>query len=206
MELSSSPPPIGGFPSSQPNDPAGPVIPNTSSQSVIPLTQLPSSGLFIPETSPLNLSQFTPSSSQSQPLYDLNLEIHGPAPSTPSSTPPADILAADILITPALRDLQARLNDDYGSFRPAQSRNLRVDERGYWVVDTSRWTPQQWLGTWAHLTEFVGGGPVGWSVSVRRDEDGATLRVYCFGAMVEHVWWLLFQASEGCCGVGGTVD
>ncbi|KAK8036147.1 hypothetical protein PG993_008761 [Apiospora rasikravindrae] len=204
MELSSSPPNNGGFPSSSPpNDPAAPVIPDTSSQAsgaslnTIPLTQLPSSGLFIPETSSFNLSQFLPSSSQSQPMYDPKLEIDGPAPSTPTSRPPSNVLAPNTFITPALRGMQTRLNIDQGAFQPAQSRNLRVDERGYWVVDTSNWTPQQWLGTWAHLTEFIGGGAAGLSVSVRRYEDGATLRVYCFGAMVEHVWWLLFQAAEG---------
>ncbi|KAK7995008.1 hypothetical protein PG990_013781 [Apiospora arundinis] len=178
-------------PSSHRSDPVPFVIPNTSSQvsggSSSQNSNLPppSTGSFIPETSPFNASQFPPSSSQ-PPLYNPNLEIHGPAVPPSSQNSGGD---GGLLIPPALGDLQTRLNHDGRSFQPArQSRALRPDERGYWVVDTSAWTPQQWLAAWAHLTEFVDGGAAGWSVSVRRDEDGATLRIYCFGAVVEHVW------------------
>ncbi|KAK6836298.1 hypothetical protein PG987_006793 [Apiospora arundinis] len=187
-------------PSSHRSDPVPFVIPNTSSQvsggSSSQNSNLPppSTGSFIPETSPFNASQFPPSSSQ-PPLYNPNLEIHGPAVPPSSQNSGGD---GGLLVPPALGDLQTRLNHDGRSFQPArQNRALRPDERGYWVVDTLAWTPQQWLAAWAHLTEFVGGGAAGWSVSVRRDEDGATLRIYCFGAVVEHVWWLLFQVSEG---------
>ncbi|KAK8136987.1 hypothetical protein PG984_004927 [Apiospora sp. TS-2023a] len=204
MGPSSSPPYDGGFPSSsQHTNRAATPTPNPSSSqasgagprnSSLAPPRPQSSGLFVPEPSPFNPSQFPAplSSSQSQPQYNPNLEIHSPAPNAPL---PA---LNNILIPPALRDLQARLNHDRRSFQPAlQSRNLRVDERGYWFILTSNWTPQQWLATWAYLTEFVGSGNAGWGVSVRREGDGSQLRVYCFGTMVEHVWWLLFQASEG---------
>ncbi|KAK8054631.1 hypothetical protein PG994_009698 [Apiospora phragmitis] len=203
MDLSSSPGYDSQLPQSGQRNESSPIIfPNTSSQAsgASQNANLPSSSssLFVPQTSLFNASQFPPPSSQSQPMYNPNLEIYGLAPSTQSGTPPPNALAPNLLITPALHSLQARLNNGNRSFRPAtQSRDLRPDERGYWVVDTSAWTPQRWLGTWAHLTEFVGDGCAGWSVSVRRDEDGALLRIYCFGTMVEHVWWLLFQASEG---------
>ncbi|KAK8001140.1 hypothetical protein PG991_013362 [Apiospora marii] len=157
MNPSSSPPYNGGFPfSSQQTNPVATPSPNTSSQasgSNRPAPPLPySSGLFVPETSPFNPFQFSAlSSSRSQTPHNPNLEIHSPAPNAPLSAP-------SILIPPALRDLQARLNHDRRSFQPVQSRDLRVDERGYWVVHTSNWTPQQWLATWTHLTEFVGGG------------------------------------------------
>ncbi|KAK8046107.1 hypothetical protein PG996_014171 [Apiospora saccharicola] len=205
INTSSSPPYDGGFrSSSQHTNPAATPTPNPSSQASgagpsgnqLAPPRLPnSSGLFVPEPSPFNPSQFPAplsSSQSSQPQYNPNLEIHSPAPNAPL---PA---LNNILIPPALCDLQARLNHDRRSFQPAQqSRDLRVDERGYWVVHTSNWTPQRWLATWSHLTEFVGGGNAGWGVSVRREGDGSQLRVYCFGTMVEHVWWLLFQASEG---------
>lgn len=194
--VSSSPGYDKGAPSSsQPINSAGvTIVSNTSSEAggasqVGNNTRLPppsSSSLFIPETSPFNTSQFPPSS---QTLYNPNFEIHGPAPG--SQVP-------GILVPPALSELQTRMNNGGRSFQPTQqSRALRPDERGYWVVDTSAWMPQQWLAVWAYLAEFVGGGASGWSVSVRRDADGSLLRVYCFGTMVEHVWWLLFQASEG---------
>lgn len=132
MGPSSSPPYDGGFPSSsQHTNPAATPIPHTSSQASGSSSLAPplpySSDLFtIPETSPFNPSQFPapfPSSSQSQPLYDPNLEIHGPAPNA--------LATRSILIPPALRDLQTRLNADRRSFQPVQNRNLRVDECGY---------------------------------------------------------------------------
>jgi len=85
------------------------------------------------------------------------------------------------------------------------------------------WEPQLRKDFWDWLEEFVGTGQAGWGVSCVRvkaaadkgdgegggngdvnmdvdvdkeEEETCDLRVYCWGEVVEHIYYLLFVASR----------
>ncbi|KAF2626804.1 hypothetical protein BU25DRAFT_411334 [Macroventuria anomochaeta] len=87
-------------------------------------------------------------------------------------------------------------------FRPLKTRrNLDADERGYWHVDCTQWSPKIQQDFWSSLHEHVRSGRIGWGATLHRDpESGQTLglvRLYCWGEVVEHMWLLLWLCSEG---------
>lgn len=121
-----------------------------------------------------------------------SLEIRAPDP--PTSEPhiePQD------LITRALQ----KLGRDVGlpaRFRPkVQRRALRPFERGYWLLDASSWDPRLKHDAWAFLANYIGTGEAGWGVWCRRDSDFGGLRMYCWGSIVPHIYYLLWLSSQG---------
>lgn len=120
------------------------------------------------------------------------LEIRAPDP--PTSEP---YIEPQDLIT---RGLQ-KLGRDVGlpaRFRPkAQKRELRPFERGYWLLDCSSWEPRLKHDAWAFLANYIGTGEAGWGVWCKRDPDFGGLRVYCWGSIVPHIYYLLWLSSQG---------
>ncbi|KAI0594477.1 hypothetical protein F4775DRAFT_431811 [Biscogniauxia sp. FL1348] len=126
-----------------------------------------------------------------------SLVLTGPEP--PLSV--ADIGPAD-LVTRDLADLARNLGlgRDRGRgsrYQPQfEARALRPLERGYWLVDCSTWSARLKRDAWAYLANYVGTGVAGWGVSCRRDPEFARLRVYCWGVVVPHLYFLLYLASQ----------
>ena len=59
------------------------------------------------------------------------------------------------------------------------------------------WTQELRVRAWDALGSFVGRDMTGWGVRCVRDEAWDWIRIYCWGEVVECVWYLLFLVSEG---------
>ena len=100
------------------------------------------------------------------------------------------------LITPVLAKLATDLNLPK-RFRPSlQTRKLRPYERGYWLVDCTSWDRELKESCWLFLADYLGSGAAGWGVWCTRDEGFTRLRTYCWGAVVGHLYLLLYIISK----------
>lgn len=127
---------------------------------------------------------------QNDYTYD-SLELYAPEPPTDNAQ-----LEPDDLITDGLSKLGTALQIPK-RFRPEQqSRALRPFERGYWSLDCSDWAPELRSEAWVFLANYVGGGVAGWGIWCRRDTDFNTLKVYCWGHVVAHIFLVLYLASR----------
>lgn len=122
--------------------------------------------------------------------YD-SLELYAPEPPTNNAH-----LEPDDLISDGLSKLGTALQIPKRFCPEQQSRALRPFERGYWSLDCSDWTPELRSEAWVFLSNYVGGGVAGWGVWCRRDADFNTLKVYCWGHVVAHIFLVLYLASR----------
>ncbi|TRX93889.1 hypothetical protein FHL15_005271 [Xylaria flabelliformis] len=94
-----------------------------------------------------------------------------------------------------------KLSHDAGTrpgYRPEkQTRQLNPYERGYWLLDCSSWEPQLKRQAWASLANHVGLGVAGWGVWCKRDPSFMELRVFCWGTVVPHIWYVLWLLTQG---------
>ncbi|MCJ1227901.1 hypothetical protein MMC12_004560 [Toensbergia leucococca] len=119
-------------------------------------------------------------------------------------------------LTPSLTLIKTKLPNSL--FAPlSTSRPLRPSERGHWVLPLHKsWPADLKVRLWDFLTAFIGEARAGWGVwcvlegtgkgkaetagNVERNtEEGAegeVLEIYCWGQTVEHIYLLLFLASE----------
>jgi hypothetical protein len=115
------------------------------------------------------------------------------------SSPEVSIQPFESHVTHCLR-LLVENPDIAGKYEPlTQSRDIRDTERGYWLLDLSRWSAQLQLDFFRFLTRMIGEGRVGWGVwCVREVEDAerTSVKVYCWGEVVRHVYLLLYAASK----------
>ncbi|KAH6626041.1 hypothetical protein B0J18DRAFT_488970 [Chaetomium sp. MPI-SDFR-AT-0129] len=121
------------------------------------------------------------------------LEILSPPPLTSlSPLHPAD------LITPLLAKLAHDLNLPKRYQPTLQTRPLRPFERGHWHIDCRTWDTSLKRSAWGFLTEYVGNkGAAGWGTSCRREAGGMDwVRVYCFGAVVGHMYLVVYLMSK----------
>jgi hypothetical protein len=102
-------------------------------------------------------------------------------------------LDAESFVTKRLAELPLRLRDRY---EPAKAREVLPLERGYWLVDCSMWTRETRNMAWVFLSTYIGNGLAGWGVWCRRDEEFTTIRLYCWGYILEHVYLLLYLVSD----------
>ncbi|KAK8139622.1 hypothetical protein PG984_000745 [Apiospora sp. TS-2023a] len=122
--------------------------------------------------------------------YD-SLEFYAPEPPTDNAQ-----LEPNDLITEGLSKLGTALQIPK-RFRPEQqNRTLRPFERGYWSLDCSDWKPELRSEAWVFLANYIGGGVAGWGIWCRRDADFNTLKVYCWGHVVAHIFLVLYLASR----------
>ncbi|KAI1322191.1 hypothetical protein F5Y16DRAFT_50779 [Xylariaceae sp. FL0255] len=120
-----------------------------------------------------------------------SLEIRSPEPPTDDVC-----VEPEHLVTPGLQKLANDI-DLSNNFRPTrQTRDLRPFERGYWLLDCSTWEPQLKRNAWAFLANYVGTGTAGWGVWCKRDDTFEELRVYCWGFVAAHVYYLLWLSSQ----------
>lgn len=122
--------------------------------------------------------------------YD-RLNITSPEPPTGHDT----IMPED-LITPGLEKLAQDLKIPK-RYRPESvARELRPFERGYWQVDCTDWPPDLKTEAWVFLANYIGKGVAGWGVSCHRDERFTCLRLYCWGLLVTHIYFVIYVASR----------
>lgn len=132
-----------------------------------------------------------------QTLQNLPTSIHAPEPDI-------SIKPFTTHITPALANLAAN-RDMTGRYNLASvSRDVRPLERGHWLFDSSSWSAEKQVHFWQFLEKAVGNGSAGWGVWCTREaevEDPGsgpglgTVKVYCWGEVVKHVYLLLYVAS-----------
>ncbi|KUJ11061.1 uncharacterized protein LY89DRAFT_689010 [Mollisia scopiformis] len=104
-------------------------------------------------------------------------------------------LKAEMLISPKLHTAAQRM-PLASYFTPIkQTRDLLPMERGYWLVNCSTWTEEVRVGCWNFLGELVGNGLAGWGVWCVRDAQFETIRVYCWGIVVGHIYLVLIAGS-----------
>ncbi|KJZ76625.1 hypothetical protein HIM_03961 [Hirsutella minnesotensis 3608] len=135
-----------------------------------------------------------PPSSSSNPLGISDhvvdsLEIRPPSPPAGSAHVDPSSLVSDKLAKLA-RDLSSRYNPD-------ARRALDPLERGYWLLDCSRWPPQTRRDTWVFLTNYLRSGLAGWGVWCRRGAAPgyAWIRLYGWACVAKHTYLLLYLAS-----------
>ncbi|KAI1345127.1 hypothetical protein F5Y15DRAFT_18228 [Xylariaceae sp. FL0016] len=148
------------------------------------------------------ISDLGPTTSSRRPVITVAfLPCHGfsfeslqiTAPEPPVST---RIIEPHNLITESLEKLARDLDLDK-RFRPEQQlRDLRPSERGYWLLNCSSWSIQLKWDAWAFLANHVGTGLTGWGVSCKRDAEYQSLKVFCWGAVVPHIYLLLYLATQ----------
>ncbi|KAK3053451.1 hypothetical protein LTR09_005620 [Extremus antarcticus] len=121
-----------------------------------------------------------------------------------SITPPTPEAANQVYtthLTTALKQLAT--NDDLNCFRPvSMARELRPSERGHWLIeippDDPKWSVEKQVDFWKFLERWIGDGSVGWGVWCTREPSTGTLgtvKVYCWGEVVKHVYHLIYTAS-----------
>ncbi|KAH7354846.1 hypothetical protein BKA65DRAFT_394962 [Rhexocercosporidium sp. MPI-PUGE-AT-0058] len=130
------------------------------------------------------------SSFQGPGIWWNSLEIRPNPPATSTGD-----LTAEMLITPHLTAIAKRM--PLSLFCPVfKKRDLRDMERGYWLLDCTGWKESLQQRCWDALGKYVGRDLAGWGVWCIRDEDFKSIRVYCWGVVVGHIYLLLYMASD----------
>ncbi|KAI1250625.1 hypothetical protein MGN70_007682 [Eutypa lata] len=99
-------------------------------------------------------------------------------------------------LTPRLRKLAQDLNFAKRFRVETQTRELRPTERGYWLLDSTAWDPQLKRDVWAFLANYIGIGVAGWGVRCTRDYSFCSMRLYCWGYIAPHCYFLLYLATK----------
>ncbi|KAH9212409.1 hypothetical protein DL95DRAFT_391562 [Leptodontidium sp. 2 PMI_412] len=118
------------------------------------------------------------------------LEIHPNPPVTSSGD-----LTPEIFITPHLAAIAKRMPPSL--YCPiSKTRDLRDMERGYWLLECKGWNENLQQRCWDALGRYIGKDLAGWGVWCKREEDFKSIRVYCWGVVVGHIYLLLYMASD----------
>ena len=134
----------------------------------------------------------SPPSTERLSAWSNTLELR-PAPPATST---AD-LDPEVFITNDMHQMASRMPVTR-IFRPiAQSRDLRPMERGYWSLNCESWDDRLRGRCWNYLGDRITKNRLGWGVWCVRDAEHLTLRVYCWGIIVDYIYLLLYLASEG---------
>jgi hypothetical protein len=159
---------------------------------------------IMPSSNAVTDPSSSPTSTQTLSVWSKVLEIRPTPPITSSSDLTAEMFITDTLHQLASKMPAARL------FRPVEeNRDLRPMERGYWLVNCRSWNEELRSRCWNCLGNYIGKDLVGWGVWCIRDVENLTIRVYCWGIIVGHIYLLLYMASEGkikgtsACWIGG---
>jgi hypothetical protein len=132
-----------------------------------------------------------PSTDRASPWSRL-LEIR-PAPPTTSTGD----LDPETFITDSLHQLASKMPAARLFCPIAQMRVLRPMERGYWLLNCESWDIGLRSRCWHFLGDRIAKNLLGWGVWCMRDADHSTMRVYCWGIVVDYIYLLLYLASEG---------
>jgi hypothetical protein len=150
---------------------------------------------------------------QKQDLVAPNEEVNVLKSLSVSIRPPQPPSAVDQYKTHITQSLQflADNSDVNISYKPISvSRDIRPLERGYWLIkcpeEFTSWPLKDQIEFWRFLERTVGRGDAGWGVwCTRNDEDSltndqraslGTVKVFCWGEIVRHVFLLLYVGSK----------
>ncbi|KAG4439582.1 hypothetical protein IFR05_004930 [Cadophora sp. M221] len=104
-------------------------------------------------------------------------------------------LTAEMLITHHLVAIAKRMPPSL--YCPvSKKRDLRDMERGYWLLECKGWNENLQQRCWDALGRYIGKDLAGWGVWCKREEDFKSIRVYCWGVVVGHIYLLLYMASD----------
>ncbi|KAF2636615.1 hypothetical protein P280DRAFT_145883 [Massarina eburnea CBS 473.64] len=126
-------------------------------------------------------------------LSHLPFEVLPPAPKVGVDTPSR-------LPSQITKSLHILKQQNPGKFTPSRKiRALEPDERGHWLVDTSTWPSKTQVEFWTSISDYIQSGRLGWGVSLFRDSARqlGTVRLFCWGEIVEHIWLALWLCSQG---------
>ncbi|KAG9661530.1 hypothetical protein KCU64_g2498, partial [Aureobasidium melanogenum] len=149
----------------------------------------------------LSTPKAKPTSQEREVLKTLSIQIHPPTPPTGSDTFVSHI-------TPQLQSQFWHSAELQGKYKPLPHRDLEQSERGYWQIDTRSWSPKIQIKFWIFLQSNIGSGVGGWGVWCLRENDTeadeggdadaelGTVKVFCWGEIVGHVWLLCYVASQ----------
>ncbi|OCL05587.1 hypothetical protein AOQ84DRAFT_94655 [Glonium stellatum] len=145
------------------------------------------------------------SSSDAALCLSIPLEVLPPGPRvsefTPTTWPSQSTEALNML-----KDAP----ENSGRFKPAcTTRELAVDERGYWKIETANWHYKLQYTLWHDLANFIRRGDAGWGITLHREPPSSKnesyggvnglgqVQLYCWGELVEHTYLLLWLYSNG---------
>jgi hypothetical protein len=146
----------------------------------------------------LNAANSTVAVGMSSPIRDLSkvsylaqLTISPPPPPTSSMN-----IDPSTFITHALSEIAKKVPMSKFYKPLSQTRNLRLTERGYWLINTHPWPQELRHRVWDYLGTFIAASRAGWGVRCERNDELTSFRVYCWGILVPYIYLLLFLASE----------
>ncbi|KAH0275081.1 hypothetical protein KCU91_g4821, partial [Aureobasidium melanogenum] len=149
----------------------------------------------------LSTPKAKPTSQERGVFMSLPTQIHPQPPPTGSGTFVSHI-------TPQLQSQFWDSAELQGKYKPLLHRDLEQSERGYWQIDTRSWSPKIQIKFWIFLQSNIGSGVGGWGVWCLRENDTeanedevadmelGTVKVFCWGEVVGHVWLLCYVASQ----------
>jgi hypothetical protein len=169
----------------------------------LPSSRVPESSIVAKRLKFASLStpKSKPSTQEREILKSLPLQIRPPPPSTGS-----DSFVSHI--TPQLKSQFWDSEELQGKYKPFPHRALRQSERGFWQFDTRAWSPKIQIKFWVFLQSNIGSGVSGWGIWCLRENEATgdegeeaehelgTVRVFCWGEVVGHVWLLCYVASQ----------
>jgi hypothetical protein len=83
--------------------------------------------------------------------------------------------------------------------RASFSRPVKQFELGYWVIETSSWSLQLQLAFWKELTKHIETRNLGistWCKRLPKPNQLGTVKVFCWGEIVEHLYLFLLTISD----------
>lgn len=159
----------------------------------------------------LSTPKTKPNTQEQEILSSLPYQLHPPPPAT----------AVKHFETHVTTQLQQQFWDSpilHGRYKPlVVGRQVRKSERGYWCIDTKTWTTAIQIKFWRFLKSNIEAGQLGWGIwclrevdedttaleessdgggDDRREMELGTVKVFCWGEVVGHVWLLCFVASN----------
>jgi len=132
----------------------------------------------------------TPSPSNPTSFWADVLEVRPPPPKTSKED-----LIPERLITPSLQQFVRKFPAESLYQVERQVRDLRAMERGYWLVNSQAWDERLRRSFWDYIAAFINKGHGGWGLWSVRDKEFKSIRVYCWGITVKHVYLLLHISS-----------
>lgn len=140
---------------------------------------------------------------RSRPDLVSNLMDFSKLPTHAVPPPPAiSVSSPTTLPSQVTKHLAAVKTNNPSRFKPKKiRRRLEPDERGYWLIDCSKWTLSLQQDFWTSLHEHVCSDRIGWGTTLHRESNSSrtlgSVRLYCWGEVVEHMWLLMWLCSQG---------
>lgn len=128
-----------------------------------------------------------------QEINDLPLEVFSPKA-------PVGLDGPVTFVTPIIASFYAKVELRKRWTRNAViSRPISQFEVGHWAIETKPWPPRLQLSFWKVLTNQIGlrqAGVSTWCKRTPEPDQLGTVKVYCWGEIVEHLFLFLFTIAD----------